>query len=368
MPPASAPRRRTACIITVGDELLRGDVTDTNGTEASRRLTTRGVSVQTRHTVADHTGAIAHAVNQALINNDFVVVIGGLGPTSDDVTRFAVAHALRRTIHESEPAWRAILARLDSFGIPPHPDNRRQAQFPEGSILLPNEHGTAWGARIPFAGRHVLLLPGPPHECLPMLATALADLGLPTEQPEPLRWRVLGLHEPEVAARVDTVLAAHAGLPSAGYRWAYPYVDVILHATPEQHTALVTEISAALHGHIVSTTGRSALDQIRDLLPGYELHLTDSLSQNHFANQLGESVHPAHTAAPTAVTVHATGAWQDGSPTDHRGSVAMSCTVTAGSVTQTYRLEQPNLSPEIHRCAAEFIAWSILRALPAPGV
>ncbi|MFD0416576.1 competence/damage-inducible protein A [Streptomyces sp. NPDC127108] len=370
---------RTACVITVGDELLRGEIADTNGTEASRRLTAHGIATRSRHTVADDRQAISDAVVHGLGQAWLVLVIGGLGPTSDDVTRFAVGHALGRDMEDRQEAWDAVCRRLEELRIEVHPDNRRQAQFPSGSVLLPNAHGTAWGARVTVGGRHVVLLPGPPKECLPMLDAALDGVGARPTATADQRWRTMGLPEPEVAARIDAVLKAAPGArATAGYCWRYPYVDVTLHGGAERSdtaatlTELIGEIGEALAGHVVSRDGRSARERLAAPDGGASVRLTldDSLSHGRFQRWYEDLAPEAGRAGeadgdPAGITVTATGTWHTGSPTDHRGSVAMRCRVTLGPATHTYQLDEPNLGPEVLDGAAEFIAWSVLRALDA---
>ncbi|ARX84778.1 hypothetical protein SMD44_04233 [Streptomyces alboflavus] len=381
------PAPRTACVITVGDELLRGEIADTNGTEASRRLTAHGIATRSRHTVADDRQDISDAVGHGLGQAWLVLVIGGLGPTSDDVTRYAVGHALGLDMEDREEAWDAVCRRLVDLRIDVHPDNRRQARFPVGSVLLPNAHGTAWGATVTVGGRHVVLLPGPPKECLPMLDAALAGVGArPAATADP-RWRTMGLPEPEVAARVDAVLKATPGArATAGYCWRYPYVDVTLHGGAERSdtaAALTELVGEALAGHVVGRDGRSAGERLADRVTsargdsaaGAPVRLTieDSLSHGRFqqwyeglAAEAAEAAEtPEADGSPAGIHVAATGTWHTGSPTDHRGSVAMTCRVTVDGTTHTYRLDEPNLGPEVLDGAAEFIAWSVLRALDA---
>ncbi|MFH9069184.1 competence/damage-inducible protein A [Streptomyces alboflavus] len=373
------PAPRTACVITVGDELLRGEIADTNGTEASRRLTAHGIATRSRHTVADDRQDISDAVGHGLGQAWLVLVIGGLGPTSDDVTRYAVGHALGLDMEDREEAWDAVCRRLADLRIDVHPDNRRQAQFPSGSVLLPNAHGTAWGATVTVGGRHVVLLPGPPKECLPMLDVALAGVGArPTATADP-RWRTMGLPEPEVAARVDAVLKATPGArATAGYCWRYPYVDVTLHGgaeRPDTAAALPGLVEEALAGHVVGRDGRSAGERLADRVTAARgdsaaggpvgLTIEDSLSCGRF-QQWYEGLAPRADGGPAGgISVTATGTWHTGSPTDHRGSVAMRCRVAVGETVHTYRLDEPNLGPEVLDGAAEFIAWSVLRALDA---
>ncbi|MFD9880533.1 competence/damage-inducible protein A [Streptomyces alboflavus] len=378
------PAPRTACVITVGDELLRGEIADTNGTEASRRLTAHGITTRSRHTVADDRQDISDAVGHGLGQAWLVLVIGGLGPTSDDVTRYAVGHALGLDMEDREEAWDAVCRRLADLRIEVHPDNRRQARFPVGSVLLPNAHGTAWGARVTAGGRHVVLLPGPPKECLPMLDAALAGVGARPAATAGPRWRTMGLPEPEVAARVDAVLKATPGArATAGYCWRHPYVDVTLHGGAEQGdtelalTELIGEIGEALAGHVVSRDGRSARERLADAVTSghgdsavrapVRLTVDDSLSHGRF-QQWYEGLAPQADGGPAGIQVTATGTWHAGSPTDHRGSVAMTCRVTVDGTTHTCRLDEPNLGPEVLDGAAEFIAWSVLRALDGePG-
>nr|WP_308377709.1 molybdopterin-binding protein [Streptomyces sp. ISL-98] len=290
-------------------------------------------------------------------------VIGGLGPTSDDVTRFAVAHALGLGTEERQEAWDAVCRRLESLRIEIHPDNRRQAQFPLGSVLLPNDHGTAWGARITVGDRHVVLLPGPPKECLPMLEAALDGVGAVPTAASRLQWRTMGLPEPEVAARIDAVLKAAPGAgATAGHCWRYPYVDVTLHAAERDTDTLAALIDRSLDGQVVSRDGRSALEHLTETVSRTGLTIDDGLSHGRFQQWL-DSRHATPSGRPAGIAVTATGTWHTGSPTDHRGSVTMRSRVTMGDVTHTYELDEPNLGPEVLDGAAEFIAWSALRAL-----
>ncbi|WP_171165526.1 molybdopterin-binding protein [Streptomyces sp. I05A-00742] len=363
--PAPAPPAGLACVVTVGDELLNGEVTDTNGTEASRVLLRYAVRTRSRHTVPDDEHAISEAITLALGQAPLVLVIGGLGPTSDDVTRFAVARALDRALEERAEAWTAIQERLADLGIHLHPDNRRQAQFPQGSTLLPNPNGTAWGAVIADGDRHVVLLPGPPKECLPMLEAALTAVGLSPAETSRLQWRTMGLPEPEVASRVDAVLdALGTRSVTAGYCWRYPYVDVtiVLPADEETHD-LEERVSRALEGHVVSRDGTGALDRLSGALGGRGIRLDDTLSHGRFAQWAAGL--PAAGDAGSPLHIAAGGTWHTGSPDDHRGFVSMTCRVTADGTTRTHSMEEPNLGPEVLDGAAHFIAWSVLRSLDA---
>ena len=153
-----------AAVVAVGSELLSTDRLDTNSLRLAGLFERRGVALVRKSAVGDDEKEIADEVAHALERAELVVVTGGLGPTADDVTREAVAAALGRGLRESEPLWREIEKRFESFGRVPSPNNRRQAMVVEGAEVLRNDRGSAPGLRIAAGERTIFLLPGPPHE------------------------------------------------------------------------------------------------------------------------------------------------------------------------------------------------------------
>lgn len=155
-------------IISVGTELLLGDILDTNAQFASQALAARGISVLRRTTVGDNAGRLTAALQAALSESDIVLLTGGLGPTADDITR-DVACAVMGFRLETDPA---IAADLRAFfagrGMDMPEENLRQAQIPVGGTVFPNPNGTAPGLGLKKDGKCVVLLPGPPREMRPM--------------------------------------------------------------------------------------------------------------------------------------------------------------------------------------------------------
>ncbi|SIS06052.1 competence/damage-inducible protein A [Natronorubrum thiooxidans] len=143
-------------IVTVGDELLAGQTTNTNATWLSERLTERGVSVERVTTVPDRIGDIARVVNEYRAEYDAVIVTGGLGPTHDDVTMEGVAAALGRSLEEHADA----LAWLEADGYSRADLTAGTADLPAGARPLHNETGVAPGAVL----EGVYVLPGVPSE------------------------------------------------------------------------------------------------------------------------------------------------------------------------------------------------------------
>ncbi|MGH7644274.1 MAG: CinA family nicotinamide mononucleotide deamidase-related protein, partial [Gemmatimonadales bacterium] len=158
-------------LLTVGTELLLGQVLDTNGAELGRALAAAGAEVTRRASVGDRADAIRDAVAQALERTGFVIATGGLGPTSDDVTKRVVADLLGRPLVRDAGVVGALEQRFQRLGRPMPAVNLGQADVPAGAVVLPNPRGTAPGLWIEDErGRVVVLLPGVPSEMRGLLA------------------------------------------------------------------------------------------------------------------------------------------------------------------------------------------------------
>ncbi len=151
-------------LLTVGDELLRGDTANGNATWLGRRLTESGAEVTRSTVVADDLDAIAGALEAALRRADAVVMTGGLGPTSDDMTREALARAAGVTLRRDPEVERRLRERAAERRVPLRPDALRMADVPGGAALLPNPAGSAPGLRLTLQGGSVFALPGVPSE------------------------------------------------------------------------------------------------------------------------------------------------------------------------------------------------------------
>ena len=162
-------------LITIGDELLLGYTIDTNAAHLARELASVGVSIVRRATVGDEAEDIAAAVKDALDRTGAVITTGGLGPTSDDRTRPAIAELFGRELVPDEERWEALRALWRERGRGEIPlTNRSQIMIPRGATVLTNRHGTAPGLWLEDErGRWCVMLPGVPRELRGMLADEL---------------------------------------------------------------------------------------------------------------------------------------------------------------------------------------------------
>ena len=166
----------SAEIVTIGTEMLLGDLVDTNTAWISQRLAALGVSMYRHTTVGDNTDRIIGALKDAASRADLVVTTGGLGPTSDDLTNACIGALTGRPMVEYPEARRHIDEKFARFGREPTPSNYKQALFPEGTELIPNPLGTAPGALVEWEGTLFATLPGGPAEMKRMFEETLEPL------------------------------------------------------------------------------------------------------------------------------------------------------------------------------------------------
>ncbi|MGA2831740.1 MAG: competence/damage-inducible protein A [Terracidiphilus sp.] len=156
-------------IIAVGSEMLTPFRQDTNSLYLTEKFNELGVTVAFKTIVGDRKKDLVNAIGAALTRADIVVLMGGLGPTEDDLTREAVAETLSLTLHRNASQVAALAARAATWRIPMPENNLKQADLLEGATLLPNPNGSAPGQWLDITWQSyrklLMLVPGPPHEC-----------------------------------------------------------------------------------------------------------------------------------------------------------------------------------------------------------
>ena len=152
-------------LISVGTELLLGDIVNTNTAYLSKELAALGIGVYRQTTIGDNSERLLQTLDAAFSENDTVIITGGLGPTDDDITKECAAQYFGRDFYFHEYSWVKILERLTRSGCNIITDNnKKQAMIPEGAIVLENFCGTAPGIIIEEDNRRIILMPGPPRE------------------------------------------------------------------------------------------------------------------------------------------------------------------------------------------------------------
>ena len=151
-------------IVTIGTELLLGEIQDTNSRYIARFLRDIGVDLYRLSTVGDNVQRITATLQEALMRADIVITTGGLGPTVEYPTRQAVAKTFNVPLEFHEELWEQILERYKQYGQKPTENNKRQAYIPANSIPIPNPVGTAPAFAYELGTKVVISLPGVPRE------------------------------------------------------------------------------------------------------------------------------------------------------------------------------------------------------------
>jgi len=156
-------------VVSVGTELLLGQIVDTNAAYLARVLSDLGISLYRRTTVGDNMERLVAALRQALADADVVITIGGLGPTMDDITRDGLAEAMGDTLHTDPEIAERLRQFFTSRGMTVLESNLRQALVPAHGRAIDNPNGTAPGLLFEKESKIGIALPGPPNEFIPMV-------------------------------------------------------------------------------------------------------------------------------------------------------------------------------------------------------
>ncbi len=244
-------------IITIGTELLLGELTDTNSVFIARLLRDYGVNVFYITTVGDNRGRIASLVKQALSRSDLVITCGGLGPTVDDMTRQSIADAIGSPLVFHPELLEQIAARFERYRVKMTENNRRQAFLPESADVIENPVGTAPAFRVKYLDSFVIALPGVPREMKFLMTESVVpfirrqyQLGLI----KALTLHTAGIGESTLDAKIGTDLLEHSN-PTVGLAAHHGQVDIRITAkadTEAQADQMLAETAAHIYQRVGS--------------------------------------------------------------------------------------------------------------------
>ena len=282
-------------LLTTGTELLLGTTQNTHGAWIGQRLLRVGLRVSRQITVPDGE-AVGRAMRIGLEDGEALIVTGGLGPTSDDLTREALAEVLGLEMIEDEAAMRAIEEFFARRQRVMAEANRKQAQAPVGADILVNPNGTAPGLYLPprLSGSFncaVFLLPGPPRELYPMfeaeVVPRLQALSGIEKVPEFLELKFAGIGESDFHEGIDDVLEAIPGLEH-GYCARPGEVDLRLMGSAASIREAGEIVRATFGDELVSDDGANLEDVVVDLLAkrGRTLAIAESCTGGLIASRI----------------------------------------------------------------------------------
>jgi nicotinamide-nucleotide amidase len=268
--------RADAWVITIGDEVLRGEITDSNKSVLSERLLRLDLVTERHASVGDTPAAIAEILLEAARRARVVLVSGGLGPTRDDLTTAVAAETFGRRLVRDSASLERIRAYFAASGREMGENNARQADFPEGAEVLPNPIGTAPGFQLEAEGALLFFMPGVPRELVRMLdEQVLPRIERRLPRREVVRaalLRTFGLGESVLDRELGDLARDTPGL-ALGFRTQFPdnLVRVVARAESEavasaRLDATVAEIRRRLGALVVGVGEKPMHEVVGELL------------------------------------------------------------------------------------------------------
>lgn len=256
-------------LISIGTELLLGDIVNTNAQFLAKELATLGIDVYHQCVIGDNEERVLRAFKEAFDRCDIIITTGGLGPTQDDLTKELGAKYFNKKMILHEPSLEWIKKYLDIKDEEALEANKKQAYFPEGATILPNEKGTAPGAIISENNKTLIILPGPPKEMKSMfnnhVVKYLSDMTGEVIKSKTLR--IFGIGESLMAKKINDIIQNSTNPTVAPYAKDY---EVTLRVTAKEKNeekceALINpkceEIKSIL-GEYIYGEGETSLDTV----------------------------------------------------------------------------------------------------------
>lgn len=284
-------------IITVGTEILMGQILNSNTRYISGRLADFGIHLFYHVTVGDNPNRLAETIKVGFERSDILIFTGGLGPTEDDITKETVAAVMGLELKVNEECKAALEKRLNAHGYTCTPNNYKQVMFPETNcIILPNPNGTAPGCIMEKDGKSAILMPGPPWEMEPMFESSVVPYlqSLSNCKFYSRTLRIFGMGESQVEHNIKKIVDAQTNPTIAPYAKAG---ETTLRLTAkcqseEEGEALIKpvmdEIFRIVGEYVYSTHGRDMHEVCAELLvkSGLKLAVAESCTGGMIASRL----------------------------------------------------------------------------------
>lgn len=267
-------------LISVGTELLLGNIVNTNAAYLAEQCAALGLSCYYQSVVGDNAERLLGSMQTALDRSDIVILTGGLGPTTDDLTKETAAKAMGMPLVMDPHSLERIEAYFAGRGIEMTGNNIKQALVPEGALVLDNDNGTAPGLILEKDGKRMILLPGPPNELHPMFENAVKPW-LMSLEPGVIYSRtvkICGMGESKVASMVQDLIDAGTNPTVAPYaKTGEVHLRVTARAESEKEASklvkpVVKELKSRFGADIYTTDPEVTLEQaVVDLLLANDL-------------------------------------------------------------------------------------------------
>lgn len=265
----------TVEIIAVGTEILLGNIVNTNAAYLAEKCAGLGLSCYYQDVVGDNEERVMETIRLALTRADILLLSGGLGPTQDDLTKEAAAKVMGKGLYLHEPSREAIRQFFAQRGMEITENNWKQAMVPEGCIVVDNPGGTAPGIIMVQNGKHVILMPGPPGELIPMFERSimpyLANLTSGVIYSQTVK--ICGVGESKAESMVEDLINAQSNPTIATYAKTGEVHLRVTATAPDEKEAkklvkpVVKELKGRFGNHVYTTDNDVTLEKsVVDLL------------------------------------------------------------------------------------------------------
>ncbi len=270
----------TVEIIAVGTEILLGNIVNTNAAYLAEKCAGLGLSCYYQDVVGDNEERLMETIRLALTRADIILLSGGLGPTQDDLTKEAAAKVMGKELYLHEPSREAIRQFFAERNMEITENNWKQAMVPEGCIVVENPGGTAPGIIIAENGKHVVLMPGPPGELIPMFEKSIIPYlsGLTTGVIYSQTVKICGVGESKAESMVEDLVNAQDNPTIATYAKTGEVHLRVTATAPDEKEAkklvkpMVKELKGRFGNHVYTTDSEVTMEKaVVDLLMANKL-------------------------------------------------------------------------------------------------
>lgn len=270
----------TVEIIAVGTEILLGNIVNTNAAYLAEKCAELGLSCYHQDVVGDNEERLSETLKLALSRSDIVLLSGGLGPTQDDLTKEAAAKVFGKELYLHEPSKEAIRQFFAERKMEITENNWKQAMVPEGCIVVDNPGGTAPGIIMAENGKHVVLMPGPPGELIPMFERSIMPYlaGLASGVIYSQTVKICGVGESKAESMVEDMVDAQKNPTIATYAKTGEVHLRVTATAPDEKEAkklvkpVVKELKGRFGNHVYTTDNEVTLEKaVVDLLAANKL-------------------------------------------------------------------------------------------------
>lgn len=256
----------TIALLATGDEIVHGDTLNTNCHHIAHTLSSEGLPLGLHISCSDKEAEIIDCLKFLASKHSIIIIIGGLGPTCDDLTRFALAKFTDEQLIIHQTALSHVQNLLSAAKVVMNEGNKQQALFPKNATILPNARGSAVGCSYQWQDKTFYLLPGPPQECLTMFNDYVFPELQKTHHSDKkiLSWLLFGLAESEIAQDLETSLTDQEC--QTGYRLDTPYIEFKVRCKEELIPQINTIVEPIVKPHRLMDSNKKASSALYELI------------------------------------------------------------------------------------------------------